>query len=541
MHNTLKLRASRVTALSRFALAAILIATSWLDPAFAFVWSSPAELVFWSYLLFSVAMAVVCWSDWWLAHRLRRLAFAIDFITAFLVLYLIESADKGLASPFMGFFMFLVLTGALIWRAHTVAILATSMLALYIALGLILVDGELLADPHWFFRRLAFMSLLAALVIWFGHTRSSARPDRLDWPFDASVTEQFAVIVDFIQRHMRASGVAIFWAPSDEPWIYMGVTGIAGQQSRRLAPDAVEIEPSTGIRAILFDRIRHCSIHLLARGELAARRAQTRIAAVEFLGINTGIYLSVGSEAGGGAIVLTGISGVSSDHLAPAYALGAEVAIAIDRHALAEMGRSKDLAQLRLAMARELHDSVAQSLAGSSFRLEALGQAYRAGKDISADLDNLQLALNREQDSVQEIINRLRLSDTPGLESILYDALQTVCADAGLRWGVACNLDCQTPKTRIPTLLLRHLDRIVNEGVANAVKHGHAGRVDVSVRRENHALFLSIANPHSDDCARPFEPKSIADRVTNLGGSLEISNDGTQTLLQIVLPASAER
>jgi signal transduction histidine kinase len=541
MRQTLKLRSSRVTALARLALAAILILTSWLDPDYPFEWSSPTRLLFWGYLLFSVAMAAICWSDWWLAHRMRRLAFAIDFLTAFLVLYLIESAAKGLTSPFMGFFMFLVLTSTLIWRARTVAILVTVMLAIYVAMGLLLVDGHSLADPHWFYRRMAFMGLLSALVIWFGHTRTAARPDRLDWPFDASMTEQFAVIVDFVQRHMRASGVAIFWAPTDEPWIYLGVDGIAGHHGARLAPDALDIEPASDSQAILFDRIRKRSLHLLPRGEIAARRGQTRLEAAEFVGVEMGIYLPIKSETGTGAIVLNGLSGISGDLLEPVRALGAEIGMAIDRHGMAEMGRSKDLAQLRLTMARELHDGVAQSLAGTSFRLEALAQAYRAGKDISADLDSLQLALTREQDNVRDIINRLRMGDAPGLESNLYDALQMVCADARRRWGVACNLDCQTPKAGIPTLLLRHVDRIINEAVANAVKHGRAGKVDVTVRRENHSLFLAIVNPHSADSARPFEPKSIAERVTDMGGSLEILDDGTHTRLQIILPMSAER
>ena len=75
--------------------------------------TATGPVLLWSYLAYSAFALVIAFTDWWLTHRLRPAAFAIDVAAAFAVLYLIEAAGLGLVSPFMGFFIFLVLTSTL--------------------------------------------------------------------------------------------------------------------------------------------------------------------------------------------------------------------------------------------------------------------------------------------------------------------------------------------------------------------------------------------------------------------------------------------
>ena len=539
MHQTLTLRSDRVIALFRLTLAAVLLGTFWLDPNDLISSSFAGTALLFGYLAFAIGALTIAWSDWWRAHRLRLLAFCVDLAAAFLVLYLIESSGSGVASPFLAFFVYLIVTGILIWRVRTMLWIALAILAAYAAVGLALSGNGMMPNPAWFMRRMVFMVVLAGLIAWFGHSRNFRQPDRLDWPFDAPIADRFEVVVRFVQNHMKASGVAVFWSPDDEPWIYLGVDGIAGQKSQRLSPDKLDLTAIAHCDAILFDRLRNRSLHLLAGDRILAQRGSVDLAPAEYLGVAAGILVPLTSETGQGFIVLTGIKGVTADHLKPARALGEEIGHAVDRHALAEISQTAQLTNLRLSMARDLHDSIAQSLAGASFRLEALSQKHRAGNDIAADLESLQTALAREQESVQGMIHRLRSGEAPGPDSNLLSAFKLITADAERRWGVRCALDCKTPNTSIPTVLVRQVERLVNEGVANAVRHSHARKVDVIVERQSGHLSLIIANARAGADRTPFIPLSIAERVESLGGSLAISNDGDQTFLRIALPMKA--
>ncbi|MFN3517156.1 MAG: hypothetical protein ACK4YM_08360, partial [Novosphingobium sp.] len=369
MFQSLQFRSDRVIALCRLMLAAMLIAASVIDPGYPIIHTAAGAALLWSYLVYAAAVLVIACTDWWVTHRIRPVAFLIDVFAAFASLYLIESAGLGLVSPFMGFFVYLVLTSTLIWRPRTVIMVTAGIMVLYGLLGLALAHNGALDDSHWFARRLAFMLVLAALVIWFGASRSPEKPDRLDWPHDAPAERRFAIIVDYIRRHMHACGVAIFWSPADEPWIYLGLTGIAGHRAQRLPPEAIALDSGPSGSAVLFDRRRHRRLELEDGDRIAARRGPTRIDAADFLGIDTGLLVPVKAETGSGTILLTGIRGVSADYLQPARALSGEIGLAIDRHALAEMSQAAQLDRMRFSLARDLHDGVAQSLAGMGFRL----------------------------------------------------------------------------------------------------------------------------------------------------------------------------
>lgn len=538
MLQSLQFRSDRVIALCRLLLAAMLIAASWLDPGYPIAGTMAGAVLLWGYLAYAATSLVITFTDWWLTHRIRPAAFLIDVAAAFAVLYLVETSGLGLVSPFMGFFIFLVLSGTLIWRTRTVIVISAGLIMMYGFMGLVLTQSDMLADGHWFARRMAFMLVLAALLIWFGSTRSPEKPARLDWPQDTPPERRFAIIVDYIQRHMRAGGVAIFWTPAEEPWTYLGLVGIAGHRAQRLPPDTIEIDDTAHGSAVLFDRRRHRRLHLEESGRIAARLGPTSIDAADYLGIETGLLIPIPAETGTGAILLTGIKGVSADLLPPAHALGEEIGLAIDRHALAEMSKAAQLASERRSLARDLHDGVAQSLAGVGFRLAALRQIWRNGGDPAPELDALQSALGQEQRNLQDMIARLRSEVSLPPHGSLCDALTTTLGNAERRWGVQIDLDCDCPDATFSAFLLREVQQIVGEAIANAVKHGKAHRISLSARQSDGGLALAVVNPQNVPAGHDFLPQTIAERVEMLGGTLAISDENGQTRVQIWLPAA---
>lgn len=538
MYQSLLLRSDRVIALCRMTLAGMLLATGWLDRSYPIMATPAGSALLWSYLGYSVLTLAIAFTDWWLTHRIRPLAFAVDIAAAYAVLYLIEASGLGLVSPFMGFFIFLVVTSTLIWRTRTAVGIAVALVTLYGAIGLILMHNHALADGHWFGRRMAFMAILAVLIIWFGTSRRPDKPARLDWPHDIPAERRFDIIVDYIRQHMRATGVAIFWIQDDEPWTYLGVAGIPGHVAGRLAPDTVDLDSGLAGTAILFDRGRGRWLHLDEGSRIAARRGAARLAPAEFLGIDTGVMIPIAAETGSGVILLTGIPGVSADHLQPAQALGQEIGMAIDRDALAEMSQAARIARLRLSLARDLHDGVAQSLAGVGFRLSALAKVWQQGGDIAPGLAALQSALAQEQQNVQGMIARLRSDEGLSLRGRLLDTLKVTLGNAERRWGIRTTLACSCPDTTLSAFLQREIQQLLDEAVANAVKHGKGGQVDLAVRQSDDALVLAVTNAKGGEAVAEFVPRTIAERVSALGGALAIGTGNGQTVVTLTLPTA---
>ncbi|MFN3517105.1 MAG: sensor histidine kinase, partial [Novosphingobium sp.] len=181
---------------------------------------------------------------------------------------------------------------------------------------------------------------------------------------------------------------------------------------------------------------------------------------------------------------------------------------------------------------------VAQSLAGMGFRLAALRQTLRQGGQPDPELDAFQAALTQEQRSLQDLIARLRNQADQNLPARCCDALATTLEAAERRWGIETTMDCGCPDATFSAFLLRETQQLVSEAIANAVKHGQARRVDLTVRQADGGLELAVVNPHHADHSDDFLPQTISERVELLGGRLAIASGNGQTQVRIWIPAA---
>ena len=94
---------------------------------------------------------------------------------------------------------------------------------------------------------------------------------------------------------------------------------------------------------------------------------------------------------------------------------------------------------MRLALTRDLHDSVVQLLAGTSYRLEGIRKASRAGRDIEEDIDALQQELDSEQRDLRAFIAQLRRESGERLPARARRGLRTPSWPAR-QWGISCEL-----------------------------------------------------------------------------------------------------
>src|SRR3982751_6386876 len=106
------------------------------------------------------------------------------------------------------------------------------------------------------------------------------------------------------------------------------------------------------------------------------------------LGLGEGLAVPVRTGTGEGQLFLEGLA-LSTDHLDIGEQLAADLAAHIQRHALLEAAADSAGAKSRIALARDLHDSVVQFLAGAAFRLEAMKRSEASGRTLEPELHAL--------------------------------------------------------------------------------------------------------------------------------------------------------
>jgi signal transduction histidine kinase len=81
---------------------------------------------------------------------------------------------------------------------------------------------------------------------------------------------------------------------------------------------------------------------------------------------------------------------------------------------------------------------------------------------------------------------------------------------------------------------------VVSEGLANAIKHGQADRVGISLARENGHLTVEVRDDGVGGARAGSGLAGLADRVAAAGGELRVdspANAGTR--LEAVLPCGS--
>jgi len=200
----------------------------------------------------------------------------------------------------------------------------------------------------------------------------------------------------------------------------------------------------------------------------------------------------------------------------------------------------------RHRIAHEIHDGVAQSLAGLRFKSALWSHlADAASPGMRAALDELQAVLNAAIVDLRRAIFALRPVDLDALG--FFPALTQLVGDLGDQNQLVARLDVSGPQDALPPVYELPLFRIIQESLNNIGQHAHAssalvrlqvdatGGVAVSVRDDGRGFDPSQLGPA--DQAGHFGLRQMRERILDLGGTLDIrSATGQGTELVITLP-----
>lgn len=200
----------------------------------------------------------------------------------------------------------------------------------------------------------------------------------------------------------------------------------------------------------------------------------------------------------------------------------------------------------RLRIAHEIHDGVAQSLAGLRFRSalwspqpDAFPPAMRAA------LSELQDVLGAAIADIRRAIFALRPVDLEALGFL--PALTRFVAGLGDQSQLVARLEVVGPGDAVPAAYELPLFRVIQHGLTNAAQHARAGSVRVRLTVDpGGGVALSVLD---DGCGfdpglvgaadRPghFGLRQMRERIVGLGGTLDIcSAPGQGTELLVTLP-----
>src|SRR5205085_11094833 len=126
-----------------------------------------------------------------------------------------------------------------------------------------------------------------------------------------------------------------------------------------------------------------------------------------FLG-DQGLVAEVRTGAHHGWLLLWGIPDLSTDFIDLGPELGRAAGALVDRQALVDAIEAGAAARTRLSLARDVHDSIVQFLAGAAFRVEAIKRASKTGAKVGDDLDELKRLLVEEQGEIRGFLLALR-------------------------------------------------------------------------------------------------------------------------------------
>ena len=191
---------------------------------------------------------------------------------------------------------------------------------------------------------------------------------------------------------------------------------------------------------------------------------------------------------------------------------------------------------------QDLHDGLCQHLAGVEFKTAALA------KQLAHDP-----AKGGHAASIVELIRngaRQAWMLARGLSPVtleshgLMSALRELTANSGKLFQLTCRFDCPRPVLVPNNAVATHLYRIVQEAITNAVKHGHARSVVVSLIRTRNSATLAVTDngtglPRDLRTVQGMGLRIMKYRADTIGATLTIERakrKGTNVLCQFKLP-----
>lgn len=236
--------------------------------------------------------------------------------------------------------------------------------------------------------------------------------------------------------------------------------------------------------------------------------------------------------------------GFALDEISLVVALAGQLAMVLEAHRLRHTTAEMAVLEERHRLARDLHDSVTQSI----FSLTLLARSAREATE-DGDTDRLNQSLHLLEQNTTLSLREMRL--------LLYELRPANLAQEGLAQAIALRLNTVEKRAglqlniqlddfpALPPIIETELYYIIIEALNNVIKHALATTLTLHLNQVDEQIKLEIT-----DNGRGFDPeqtsnglglKHIRERITRLGGQVSItSRRGQGTRLMALIPCKME-
>lgn len=165
----------------------------------------------------------------------------------------------------------------------------------------------------------------------------------------------------------------------------------------------------------------------------------------------------------------------------------------------------------RQRLARELHDTLAQGLAGVMMQLQAANARLKSQR-----YERAQEAIQQAMSDVREALNDARsaIGDLRA-DAASFQDLGVAVEEKILHFTLATGIPCSTDLSgcaSIPERFAEHFLKIISEGLANVARHAQASQVWVQVVREGMTITLEVR-----DDGVGFDPEMLTSQSGHYG------------------------
>ena len=227
-------------------------------------------------------------------------------------------------------------------------------------------------------------------------------------------------------------------------------------------------------------------------------------------------------------------------------ALSRHIGSAIGTAQRAEQSHRLALLEERAAIARELHDSLAQSLAYMKIQVGRLRPyVEERGGEAAQVLHELREGLNSAYRQLRELLTTFRMRiEGGGLGAALHNAV----GEFSERGGIPIALEVRLAGCALSANEEIHTLQIVREALSNVVNHACAGRATVRVECGGDGSVRAIIEDDGTGLrmaagAHHYGMKIMEERAKSLGGALSVEQPataGTRVTLNF-MPSSRRR
>ena len=209
--------------------------------------------------------------------------------------------------------------------------------------------------------------------------------------------------------------------------------------------------------------------------------------------------------------------------------LADQLATAIYIQRQMQEGKQLSLLEERSIIARELHDSLAQSLSYLKIqisRLQKQQQQENASSKQQETLGEVRTGVNNAYRQLRELLTTFRLQlDKPGLRA----ALEKTVEEFSERLGFIIFLEFDLPADLLNPNEEIHVLQVVREALSNVVKHAKATSVKVLLRRKGDEVEVAVQDNGKgfNEASSPDQHYGLIimrDRAVTLGGQLNLYN-----------------